>query len=222
MIANVLARSPRLFSCCLAENLTPKLEWFYAKGLSNAKMSRVIFNTPALLSITSSRNESQLFALQSMGLSGHQVSHLLKTKPQLLTMDMSGVIVQAKMQFLIEVMQKHADDMIGCPEFLTYSLHKRIGPRWFFFCLHCKGKAFKLSQLKLTDIAFVKRLCSASLSAACSFQGQTRLQLFEEFKNQWQQGEGGVWDVRNQSKFPKLHDIHAEDGVLPHDKFEED
>lgn len=210
MISDVLTRHPRLFGLSTVSNLCVKLSWFKSQGLSAAAVSRVFFNTPPLFYTTIARNEKQLAALQAMGLSKSQVSEMLRKLPHLLTRNIAGDNIQAKVRFLSEDMGRTIEELVTCSVFLTYSLINRIGPRWAFHSLYCKGQSFVLgSRLPVKDKHFADSLSSQTLDTECVSRGYDRLRLYNEFRAEWQQGEGIKWDVRKRQGTRKLS---AKDG----------
>lgn len=218
MIAAKLSTTPTLFGSNPVLNLAPKMAWFNSKGLSNAKMSKVLFNTPALLNFSIARNKCQISALRASGLSETDVDNMVRKKPQILTSDIAGAITQTKLRFLTQEMGQPIHSLVNCPVFITLSLLDRIGPRWFFFSLYCQGQTFILnSQLKVTNSVFVTRLRSPSLDAECATHGQSRLQRFEVFMSKWQQNEGRAWDVKPQASSAELADSSSENGVSLND-----
>lgn len=202
MVTNVLVRHARLFGSNPLINLAPKLPWFYAIGFSSDKLSKVLYRNPALLSVTTARNERQLSALQATGLTLLQSLGMVRKQPQLLTLNIAGPNIQAKLCFLTHVMGKQVTEILNFPAYLTYSLFSRIGPRWAFHSVHLQGKNFNLSMnLTPSDEQFATGMKSCHLDTECSSCGMTRLQLYQRFISQWQLGEGIKWNG-----FPKTTD----------------
>lgn len=196
MMVKVLIKDANLFCSSPVNNLTPKLAWFKSIGFSNAAISKVLCSSPNLFTCTTARNEAQLVALQAMGLSRVQVQEMIRKLPVLVTYDVLGAVVQAKVQFLTIVMKKQVQELVWCPVFLCVSLLERTGPRWSFHSVYCDGQPFKLgTNLVPTDANFVARLRSPSLDAVCRAGGISRLQVYHDFKQRWQQREGTEWDV---------------------------
>lgn len=198
MIATIMIKFPQLFGLSAADNLTPKLAWFVLQGCRKASLRRVFFSTPALLSYSIQRNNTQLIALQALGLPLSKASYLISRVPTLLTRKISGQITQAKIEFLTQVMHQQIEEICVCPRFLTYSLFERIGPRWSFHSRHChQGRPYKLNtKLQPSDKHFSEHMGSPSLDAECTSRGMTHEEVYQEHKEQWQQGEGKIWNVR--------------------------
>lgn len=193
-IAHVLIKNPRIFGCSPIRSLRPKVAWFKSKGLTTRDISQAIWNTPSLITSSIGRNESQLSALQAMGFSPAEVLQVVRKMPVLLTCNMSGAIVQAKIRFLTQVIGRPVQDALVCPVYFCLSLMERTCPRWMFHSLYCSSQSFVLrTNLVPLDKGFVARLSSPLLDATCAARKLTRLQLFEEFKGFCQQGLGKDW-----------------------------
>lgn len=93
-ITNILRKDPVLFCSNPVVNLAPKLAWFDAHVRCTEKMSKVLANHPQLFHYSIERNESNMSAMQAMGLSELQVSGMVGRMPQLLGQDMSGFVIQ--------------------------------------------------------------------------------------------------------------------------------
>lgn len=201
MIAAMLVKYPQLFGLSVVDNLASKKAWYVEQGFSNKSLSKALFSTPSLFTCSIERNNTQFAALQALGLSKLQVSDMIQKAPTLLSLSINGPNTQAKIKFLTLVMGRQVDDMWLFRKFLTYSLFERIGPRWSFHSRHCPtSQAFHLStELKQTDKDFAERMVSASLNAECVSRGKTCLQLFDEHRIKWQEGEGRQWNVRKDS-----------------------
>lgn len=207
MISNVLVRYPRLFGLSPFSNLSIKLAWFRSHSFSTVNISSALYSNPALFNNAIAHNECQIISLKAMGLSPEQVTKVFKRIPHLLMRDMEGNIIQAKIHFLTQVMHMQVEELAAFPAFLTYSLMKRIGPRWGFHSLHCKGQSFSLAyRLSLKDRQYAESLTSQSLDAQCKARCLTRLQLYEEFRSQWQQGEERRWNLGNKPEKSQIKD----------------
>lgn len=200
MVVVILTKCPQLFGLNPAATLGVKAVWFRSQGFETEVLSKMLYLHPQLLGYTIKRNESQLSALQALGLSKPQVAEMVRTCPVLLIRDISSDVTQAKIRFLTQVMGKSVQELSVCPGFLALSLVDRTGPRWAFHSLYCPGKPFILStRLKCTELDFVRRLPSSYLDTECDSQGKSRLQLFRSFTAQWKEGEGRAWGVGNDS-----------------------
>lgn len=198
MICKTLVSSPWLFGLNPVKALAPKLAWFISQGFSVEIISKGMFHTPSIMNVTIAHHGAQLSALHAMGLTMHQVTQLIQSRPSLLTRNMSGSIIQSKVRFLTQVMGKQIGEVVTCSTYLTYSLSDRTGPRCSFHSLYCPGQPFVLNtRLTVADDEFVRVLVSPSLDAASALSGLTSLQLYADFKAQWPQREGKEWDMGN-------------------------
>lgn len=212
MVAMGLAKFPQFFGLSPTRSLGPKLAWFKSKGVCTSTVSQALSGNPQLFGYSIARNESQMAALQAIGLSQLEVIELISKRPSVLMRDTCSHTTQAKVCFLTTVMGKKVQELLNCSEYLTYSLGERIGPRWAFHSHHCPGKPFKLNyRLKPSDPSFVNGLLSMSLKAECVHTGCSHLQLFEAFKVQWKERKGTAGDSLSHSAPP---DAAAKDETL--------
>lgn len=191
-----LKRHPQLFGYSPHDNLDTKLAWFLSKGFSIESISKALATTPSLFNNKIEHNESQLSAMQGLGLSLPQVLKMVRQRPQLLRCGFSGLNVQTKVHFLTQVMNKSIQELLSCTPFLRYSLFNNIGPRWAFHSLYSQDQPFTLSsKLNCGEARYSRQLVSSTLDEDCISRGLTRLQVYQEFKAHWQLEEGKKWDV---------------------------
>lgn len=168
--------------------------WFYQMGFSKVSMTSAPSSKAPLFDVSSAAVETQLADLQALGLPPTQVAEIAQKKPALLVQILSSKRTQLKLKFLVEVMGKQATELVGYTEYLGCSLFDRIGPRWAFYLKYCDGQQFRLRKhLACHDWAFLNGLASHSMDAACAGRSQTRLQLYEQFRTEWQSKEGKAW-----------------------------
>lgn len=202
MTKKALHACPELFAL-RPSNLAPKLDWFRMTGFSDEAISSMLIKCPNLLTVSVERNQSLVSALQLLGLSRDQVLLLIFQMPSLLRKNISSATQQAKVRFLLEVMQRDILELTTCTAYFTYSLFNRIGPRWAFVALYCEdAQTRKLGgMLSKGEISFLEGLKSASMDEACSSRGLTHAQLFQRFVVEWQEGEGKEWCVKDEKKW---------------------
>lgn len=179
----MLLNIPHATTMAMTEWLRRELMW------SSSTITRVLLMYPELFTCSWGNLDVKLAWLLSSGAS----VQMLNQKPYLLLNNFNSKVNQAKVRFLSQVMKL---EVLPCIPFLGHSLLERIGPRYTFHSLHCSGQPFTLSyRLCSVDADFVKQLISPSLESECASSSQTRLQVYEKFRFQWQQGEGRQWDV---------------------------
>lgn len=168
-------------------------EWFGSQlTWSSSKVVCVLTQYPDLFNHSCENLQVKLAWFLSNGLRIDMISR----KPHLLRRNLFSIVNQTKVRFLTQVMMKDVVEMERGATFLTYSLLERTGPRWAFHSKHCSHQSFCLStRLNPIDEDFVQQLPSSSLDAECASRRMTRMQLFEECKTSWQQGEGKDWVV---------------------------
>lgn len=170
----------------MAEWYRTELEWN-----SDLVCKRVVQN-PRLFGQSVANARTHLEAVQALGLSRTQVLEMVTKTPGVLEFDSSTI--QRKVKFMVEEMGLPLTALLKDPTFLARSLTNTIGPRWAFSLLYCSNQPRpSTSRPSLTEQKYTNGLKSPSLDAVCARRDMTRLQLFMEFKIQWQQREGRVW-----------------------------
>ncbi|MEW5298209.1 MAG: hypothetical protein WDW36_001359 [Sanguina aurantia] len=193
-IVKALHAFPPLFACSPAEDLTPRLKWFFNHGFHVAAVGRAMLETPDLFSSSIAHYESQLSALQALGLTPSQVQTMVLKEPSLFTTSVTGEVMQLKVRFLVEVMGKQVADLVNCPVYLLRSLKGCIGPRWAFAAQYGTHLDYQLSaRLRMTDRQFAEAARSTKLNGEFKSRAVTRIQVYSEFKIRWQQGAGKGW-----------------------------
>lgn len=163
-------------------------------GWGSDVIRKALIKDPRLFGRSVTQCQSQLSALQALGLSRSQTGEMVRKMPVLLSHNVSNPCIQLKVRFLLEVMQLPITALVSDPNFLNRSLTLCIGPRWAFHSKHCKDARFpSTSTLSMNPTRFTDGLKSSSLDSECLSREVTRLQLFREFVIQWQQGEGKAW-----------------------------
>lgn len=201
MILKAIHVYPGMFGC-RPSNLALKREWYRTTGFRDEAISSMLIKVPNLLSFSVERNEAQLSALQLLGLSRDQVVLLMTQKPSLMRKNIAGAKQQAKIRYLLQVMQRDILALTSCPGFFSCSLFDRIGPRWAFVALHCEdAKTRSLTTLLINnETRFLAWLKSPSLDEECRARGLTHAQLFQRFVGEWKLGEGREWLVEDEKK----------------------
>lgn len=163
-------------------------------GWSSTLRMNVLMKVPELFGLSCQNLDAKLAWFLANGIS----TELIKRKPHLLLFNMSSSINKTKIYFLTQIMKQELQACMPC---VTYSLFHRIGPRWAFHTLHCKDQPFTLSyRLDTADADFVHELGSSSFEAECATRNLTRIDVYEDFRARWQQGEGEGVGSREETK----------------------
>lgn len=192
--STVFERFPSLLIVPLP-TLIAKAEWFGGVlGWDGCFIRKLLMRKSTVFALSVAHAQAQLVALEALGLSHAQVFEVVRKQPCVLGLDISGPTTQLKVKFMVQVMGLPVTRVTRDPGMLTRSLTNTIGPRWAFSLLYCSDQPTpSTNSLSKTAENYTNGLKSASLDTECLSRKMTRMQRFEEFKAQWQQGEGRAW-----------------------------
>ncbi|KAJ7955966.1 Mitochondrial transcription termination factor family protein [Quillaja saponaria] len=130
-IGRILARCPETFAASIEETLKRKLDFLSAIGVSNIHLPRVIKKYPEFLVSDVDRTLlPRMTYLMKLGLSGKDIAFIVRTFPPLLGYSIEEVL-RPKVEFLVQTMERPVRDVVGYPRFFSYSLEKKIKPRFW-------------------------------------------------------------------------------------------
>ncbi|KAK4285209.1 hypothetical protein QN277_001938 [Acacia crassicarpa] len=130
-IGTILARCPEIFAACPTKTLKRKIEFLHAIGVSEIFLPRVIRKCPELLVSDPDRTMlPRLMYLMKLGLSERDIGFMVRSFSPLLGYSIEEVL-RPKVEFLVNTMERPARDVVGYPRYFSYSLEKKIKPRYW-------------------------------------------------------------------------------------------
>ncbi|XP_062110932.1 transcription termination factor MTERF2, chloroplastic [Humulus lupulus] len=130
-IGKILGRCPEIFATSIERTLKRKLKFLSAIGISEVHYPRVIKKYPELLVSDIDRTLlPRMKYLVNMGLSRRDVAFMVRRFSPLLGYSIDEVM-RPKLDFLINTMEKPLREVVDYPRFLSYSLEKKIKPRFW-------------------------------------------------------------------------------------------
>ncbi|CAL5199690.1 unnamed protein product [Lathyrus oleraceus] len=130
-IGRLLARCPEIFAASISNTLQRKIDFLSRICLSKAYLPVVIKKYPELLVFDIDRTLPQrIVYLMKLGLSKKEVAYMVRTFPALLGYSINEVL-RPKIEFLVNIMKRPLRDVVGYPRYFSYSLEKKIKPRYW-------------------------------------------------------------------------------------------
>ncbi|KAI9115216.1 hypothetical protein K1719_013535 [Acacia pycnantha] len=130
-IGTILARCPEIFAACPTKTLKRKIEFLHDIGVSENFLPRVIKKYPELLVSDPDRTMlPRLKYLMKFGLSERDIAFMVRSFSPLLGYSIEEVL-RPKVEFLVNTMERPARDVVGYPRYFSYSLEKKIKPRYW-------------------------------------------------------------------------------------------
>lgn len=130
-IGSILCRCPELFATSIERTLTRKLKFLAAIGVSKVHFPRVIKKYPEFLVSDPERTLlPRMRYLMNLGLSEKDVAFMVRRFSPLLGYSIEEVL-RPKLDFLVNTMEKPVRVVVDYPRFLSYSLEKKIKPRFW-------------------------------------------------------------------------------------------
>ncbi|MQL92679.1 hypothetical protein Taro_025312 [Colocasia esculenta] len=130
-IGRIMCRCPEIFASNVEMTLKKKLDFLMEFGISSKHLPRVVKKYPELLvSDVHSTLLPRISYLMKAGLSKREVGSMVYSFSPLLGYSIS-VVLKPKLEFLINTMQKTLKDVVEYPRYFSYSLEKKIKPRFW-------------------------------------------------------------------------------------------
>ncbi|KAL5823814.1 hypothetical protein ACOSQ4_021714 [Xanthoceras sorbifolium] len=130
-VGKILARCPELFAASIEKTLTKKVEFLDSIGVSKVHLPRVINKYPEFLVSDIDRTLlPRMSYLMEIGLSRRDIAFMVRRFSPLLGYSIDEVL-QPKVDFLLNTMDKPLREVVDYPRYFSYSLEKKIKPRFW-------------------------------------------------------------------------------------------
>ncbi|OMO77510.1 Mitochodrial transcription termination factor-related protein [Corchorus olitorius] len=130
-VGKLVCRCPEIFALDIDKTLKKKVESLVEFGISRDHLPRVIKNYPGLLmSDVDNTLLPRLKYLMEMGISKREIASMVRRYSQLLGYSIE-VVLRPKLKFLLDTMEKPVREVVDYPRFFSYSLEKKIKPRFW-------------------------------------------------------------------------------------------
>ncbi|KAG5241010.1 transcription termination factor MTERF [Salix suchowensis] len=130
-VGQVASRCPEIFAAGIEKTLKKKIEFLDRIGVSKDHLPRVIKKYPELLVSDVNRTIlPRMKYLKDVGLSKKDIAFMVRRFSPLLGYSIDEVL-RPKYEFLVNTMKKPVEDVVGYPRYFSYSLEKKIMPRFW-------------------------------------------------------------------------------------------
>ncbi|XP_076942435.1 uncharacterized protein LOC143612296 [Bidens hawaiensis] len=130
-VGRVLGRCPEIFMANIDKTLKKKVEFLCDLGVSKKHLPRVIKKYPEFLvcDVNNSLLPRMRYLLR-IGLSKREIAFMVGRFSPLLGYSIEEVL-RPKYEFLVNTMQKPLEEVVEYPRYFSYSLEKKIKPRFW-------------------------------------------------------------------------------------------
>ncbi|KAG6514643.1 hypothetical protein ZIOFF_025012 [Zingiber officinale] len=181
-IAKMILKYPWLLSNSIQKNYNRLLAYFNVKKIPKASFDIAIKSWPHVLGCSTSKMKSMVEQFAELGVSRTMMVPVITSSPQLLLMKPTEflevglskkevcsmicrfspilgysieVVLEPKLEFLLSTMKKPLKEIVEYPRYFSYSLHKKIRPR--FSVLKSRNLDYSLEDmLSKNDEDFVR------------------------------------------------------------------
>ncbi|KAF3782477.1 Transcription termination factor 3 [Nymphaea thermarum] len=130
-IGKLLCRCPEIFAANIENTLKEKIRFITDLGIPEDHFPRVIRKYPEFLVCSiHSTLKPRMDYLMKVGLSRKEVASIVYRFSPLLGYSIEGVL-KPKLEFLVYIMDKPIKEVVEYPRYFSYSLEKRIKPRFW-------------------------------------------------------------------------------------------
>ncbi|XP_019243963.1 PREDICTED: transcription termination factor MTERF2, chloroplastic isoform X2 [Nicotiana attenuata] len=131
IIGRILGRCPEIFASSIGKTLKRKLNFLMGIGVSRRHLPRIIRKYPELFVCDIHRALlPRMTYLMHVGLSKREVALMVCRFSPLLGYSIDKVL-KPKLEFLMNSMEKPISDVVEYPRYFSYSLEKKIKPRFW-------------------------------------------------------------------------------------------
>ncbi|XP_071690504.1 uncharacterized protein [Rutidosis leptorrhynchoides] len=138
-VGKMVSRCPEIFTTNIDKTLKKKVEFLYELGVSNNHLPRVIRKYPEFF-VCDVNNSllPRMMYLSKIGLSKREIAFMVGRFSPLLGYSIEEVL-RPKYEFLVNTMQKSLKEVVEYPRYFSYSLEKKIKPRfWVIKGMNCE------------------------------------------------------------------------------------
>ncbi|KAL0357608.1 UNVERIFIED_CONTAM: Transcription termination factor MT, chloroplastic [Sesamum calycinum] len=144
-IARTLGRCPEIFAASIDKTLEKKLEFLSNVGIPKSHLPRVIRKYPELFVCDVDRALlPRMRYLMRIGLSKKDIGLMVCRFSPLLGYSIEEVL-RPKLEFLVYTMKRPVRDVVDYPRYFSYSLEKKIKPR--YWVLKGRNVEFSLKEM---------------------------------------------------------------------------
>ncbi|XP_057968541.1 transcription termination factor MTERF2, chloroplastic isoform X3 [Malania oleifera] len=130
-VGRILGRCPEIFATNIEKTLRKKLEFLTRIGVSEDHFPRVIRKYPELFVSDVDRSlHPRMNYLLEAGLSKRDIAFMVRRFSPLLGYSIDEVF-RPKLEFLVNTMEKPVRELVDYPRYFSYSLEKKIMPRFW-------------------------------------------------------------------------------------------
>ncbi|KAL0802252.1 hypothetical protein Bca101_057428 [Brassica carinata] len=131
IVGQILCRCPEIFGCSIDKTLQKKLSFLTRFGVSSTHFPRIIKKYPEFLLYDAEKTVlPRLKYLLEIGISEREIASMVRKFSPLLGYSIDNVL-RPKLEFLVNSMEKPVREVIDYPRYFSYSLEKRIKPRFW-------------------------------------------------------------------------------------------
>ncbi|KAK4361702.1 hypothetical protein RND71_016943 [Anisodus tanguticus] len=131
IIGRILGRCPEIFASSIERTLKRKLNFLMGIGVSRSHLPKIIRKYPEFFVCDIHRAlRPRMTYLMHVGLSKREVALMICRFSPLLGYSIDEVL-KPKVEFLMKSMQKPISDVVAYPRYFSYSLEKKIKPRFW-------------------------------------------------------------------------------------------
>ncbi|KAK9099702.1 hypothetical protein Scep_023132 [Stephania cephalantha] len=130
-IGKIISRCPEIFAASIENTLKKKLKFLADIGITEDNLPRVIRKYPELFVSDIDRTlYPRMEFLMEAGLSKKQIASMVHRFSPLVGYSIDEVL-KPKLEFLLNTMEKPLKDVVEYPRYFSYSLDKKIKPRFW-------------------------------------------------------------------------------------------
>ncbi|GLJ55235.1 hypothetical protein SUGI_1185120 [Cryptomeria japonica] len=156
-LCKVLKLKPMVLAYSVEAKLQPNISFLQNFGINRLDVGKLVTRHPQLLTLSIEKNlEPTARFLLELGFTREEVADMVRRLPSLLGLTVTNVL-KPKYKFFIDVMQRSPKELVKFPQYFSYSLDRRIIPR--YMRLGEKHNNYSLSTIYgCGDAAFEKMI----------------------------------------------------------------
>lgn len=189
-IGKIVRRCPEVIGLSIPNNLQTTVKWLLDLGIEPGiqGVGGLIVKWPKILAMSERDNLTPTVnKFYRLGISKESLAKAVSEFPQILSFSVEANIAP-KVEFLVRMMGKDPAEVLAtCPRFYSYSLLKRIRPRWAFLkSRQLEGEKHLTAWLACSDDDFAKRVIKCNPEEWNSFR-ESEIQRYEIEKSYTEQ-----------------------------------